>query len=208
MLFLLAQLAWTHEPSDFEQPFDVLIVPGCPSREDGHVSSCQWKRAFWAAELYHGGAVLNLVVSGAAVYNPYSEAEALAASLRYLGVPEDRIVLETQARHTDENAAYSLEICQDRGWESIAVASSGPHAVVMDKMLTEWGADAFGLPLVKDRSGAVPNIPLIETPGWRSPEEVDNERPRPSASLSGYLWKAISSPFLEHRPPDFKTVFG
>ncbi len=88
------------------------MLPGCPAHAYGTVSECQSRRARWAAELSHAGSVDNFVTSGAAVYTPHVEAEALALAMVHLGVPADRIVLETQARHTDENAAYRQRIIE------------------------------------------------------------------------------------------------
>jgi hypothetical protein len=34
-----------------EHPFDVVIIPGCPSEDDGSLSRCQMSRALWAARL-------------------------------------------------------------------------------------------------------------------------------------------------------------
>ncbi|MCP4809147.1 MAG: YdcF family protein [Proteobacteria bacterium] len=205
MVWLLAATAhaglWTHTAAEFDEPFEALIVPGCPTEADGSVSACQWRRASWAAELFHGGAVENIVASGAAVYTPYAEAEALAQALEHLGVPSDRILVEDDARHTDENAAFSLQICEDRGWQRLAVASDGLHAVVVEKMLIEWGADAFALPVTDYRTTPVPEIRVEPTDRWRPPHEVD-ERSRPAASLGGYLWKALTAPVLEHLPPE------
>ncbi len=202
-LFLLSVAhagLWSHTPADFVRAFDALIVPGCPTDEDGRVSACQWRRASWAAELFHAGAVDQLVVSGAAVYTPYSEAEALAASLVVLGVPADRVHLEGRARHTDENAALSLALCEERGWTRLAVASDGLHAVVIQKMLDEWGAQAFALPVTDYRDLPRPDLVIAPTPGWLPPEEVD-DRARPAASLVHYAWRAITSPVLQHGPP-------
>lgn len=143
--------AWKHEPGDFrDDAFDVAIVPGCPSQEDGSVSDCQWRRALWAATLYEQGSVKNFVTSGGAVYNRYIEAEALAEALVVLGVPRTRIVLEPHALHSDENAAFSLRIIERRGWQSIAVVSESVHAVLIDKILAKWGVASVALPV--DRS--------------------------------------------------------
>lgn len=198
---LFTQLSWNHDPALLSERFDVVVVPGCPSEDDGTVSTCQWQRARWAAELFHAGVAANVVVSGGAVYNPYNEADGLAAALEYLSVPSERIVRERSARHTDENAANSLALIQERGWESVAVASHGPHAVLVDKMMTEWGTEAFAIPLMGQVRDAAPRIELEPVADWRSPEEVDAERSKPAASLPTYLWRAVTSPVLTHAPP-------
>src|SRR6478736_10236582 len=93
-------------------PFDAVVVPGCPSELDGSLSRCQMARAVWAARLWERGWARNFITSGSAVYTPFVEAEALAAALVALGVPPDRIWLEPNALHTDENMVYSLQIAR------------------------------------------------------------------------------------------------
>jgi hypothetical protein len=197
--------AWQHAPDAFStSSFDAVLVPGCPANDDGTVSSCQWRRASWAAELFHGGSVDHVIVSGGAVYNPYVEAEGLAVALEARGVPTDRITLEPKARHTDQNAAFSLSIAEDRGWSRLAVASDGLHAVIMEKMLTEWSAEleVVALPVQSaTMAEELPHLPLTPVADWLPPEQVDQDRPAPIFSLPNYIWKGLTSPVLEHEAP-------
>jgi hypothetical protein len=94
------------------RPFDAVIVPGCPSEDDGSLSRCQMARALWAARLWDLGWARNFITSGAAVHSPYVEADALAAALAALGVPADHIYVEPNALHTDEIVYYSLRIAR------------------------------------------------------------------------------------------------
>lgn len=199
-LCLTLMCTWSHAPGAFAaSPFDVAIVPGCPANDDGTVSDCQYKRASWAAALFHGGSVEHLVVSGAAVYNPFVEAEGLSLALQHLGVPADAIVVEDQARHSDENLAYSLALIEDRGWERIAVVSYGAHAVLIDEMAAGWGIDVTGIPLVEAPVSETPHLQMTARADWQSPDQVD-ARSAPSASLPKYIWHAVSSRWLDHQP--------
>src|SRR5688572_8216336 len=107
---------------------DVVFVPGCPAAEDGKLSGCLKQRVLWAWYLYDQGVTANFITSGAPTYNRYSEAEAMAAGLAALGVPAANILLEENARHTDENMYYSLIVAYVVGWRTVAVASHGGHA--------------------------------------------------------------------------------
>src|SRR3954467_14171611 len=82
---------------DRRAPFDVVIVPGCPSLDDGAMSPCQMSRAVWASILWKRGVASSFITSGSAVHSPYVEAEALAAGMVALGVPPERIWLEPNA---------------------------------------------------------------------------------------------------------------
>ena len=73
--------------------FDAIIVPGCPAKPDGALSTCQSRRATWAALLWERGYAHHFITSGAAAQNPFVEAESLAAAMAALGVPAERIYL-------------------------------------------------------------------------------------------------------------------
>lgn len=120
------------------QAADVGVVLGCPSEEDGRVSDCQWRRAAWAAKLYHDGAFSWVIPSGSAVANPYVEADAMGAALEHLGVPADRILRERDAMHTDQNIAWSLAMIEERGFRSVLVTSDGRHPDYGCRLLERW----------------------------------------------------------------------
>jgi hypothetical protein len=195
------------------EPFDVAIVPGCPSQDDGALSLCQVERAAWATMLWERGWAKHFITSGAAVHSPYVEAEAIAAGMAAMGVPADRIYLEPHALHTDENMYDSLQIARALGWRTVAVASSGGHAVWACRMLIDWGQPCRALPsdraaviarhraaraaLDRVRTGAEPGwVPLAERE--RRMVEQTGRSPRPPSyllypalgwlRLSGQLW--------------------
>jgi hypothetical protein len=120
-------------------PFDAVIVPGCPSEADGSPSFCQLGRAGQAALLWRRGWATHFIVSGAAVHTPYVEAEAIAQAMAVLGVPADRIVLERDALHSDENVYYSMRIADELGLDKLAVASNEPIGSWMCGLMTSWG---------------------------------------------------------------------
>jgi hypothetical protein len=120
-------------------PFDAVIVPGCPSEADGSPSFCQLGRAGEAALLWRHGWTTHFIVSGSAVHSPYVEAEAIAQAMTTLGVPPERIVLERDALHTDENVYYSLRVADELGFDKLAIASNEPFGSWMCGLMTSWG---------------------------------------------------------------------
>ena len=175
--------------------FDAVIIPGCPSADDGSLSDCQMSRAAWGAILWQRGLAGAFITSGGAVHSRYVEADAIAAGLAALGVPADRIWLEPNALHTDENMYFSLRIARALGFTRVAVASQKGHAAWSCRMLEDWGLRACGafsvdmtavvalhpLERLRDvRTDAAPNwLPLVE-------------RERAIARASG-----------RHRPPSY-----
>lgn len=120
------------------RPFDAIIVPGCPSAPDGRLSRCQARRAMWAAILWERGYTQHFITSGSAVTSPFIEAEALAEAMSLFGVPSERIYLEPDALHTDENVYNALQIARLAGWNRLAIASDSGQAVGACQMLEDW----------------------------------------------------------------------
>lgn len=136
-----------NSPPRVGQPYDVAVIPGCPSEADGRLSRCQKERAAWAAILWQRGQAAHVLTSGSAVYTPYVEAEHLAAAVAALGVPADRIYLDPHALHTDENMRNAVRIARELGWQHATVASHGPQAKGGCGMITGWGLACTGLPI-------------------------------------------------------------
>jgi hypothetical protein len=121
------------------EPFDVVVIPGCPSEMDGTPSYCQMGRAAQAALLWKDGWTRFFIVSGSDVHSPYVEAEAISQLMSSLGVPADRVFLERDALHTDENVYYSMLLAERLGLSSVAVASSEGAAEWMCEVMASWG---------------------------------------------------------------------
>jgi hypothetical protein len=152
-------------------------------------------RAAWAAILWRRGVADAFITSGAAVHSRYVEADAIAAGMVRLGVPADRILIEPNALHTDENMFYSLEIALARGWTHLAVASQKGHAAWSCRMLEDWGVRGCGAFSV-DMDAIRAWDPRARLATVRT-RPVDNwvplaERERAIAAASG-----------RHRPPSY-----
>ncbi len=117
---------------------DVAVVLGCPSEDDGGVSDCQWRRAAWAARLYHQGAYSYVITSGSAVANAFVEADAIAIALEHFGVPGEKILRERDAMHTDQNVAWSLTMAESRGFQSVLITSDGRHPGYGCRLAVHW----------------------------------------------------------------------
>lgn len=194
-----------------DQPLDAVIVPGCPTRPDGSLSKCNWQRAIWAAKLWEDGVTAHFITSGSAVYNRYIEAEAIKEGMVELGVPRERIYTDTQALHTDENTAYSLQIAKDLGFERLGAASHGGQAVGMQAFLRGWGYAAEALPMDMAYVGSVPwpdvRVEPVPADEWLPLKEREKRiaerlpRGRRPNSLLVYTWASISGWFGTPTPP-------
>lgn len=128
------------------RPFDVVVVPGCPCEDDGTLSRCQMARAGWAALIWERGWTRHFIVSGAAVHSPYVEADAIALAMAALGVPAERIYIEPEALHTDENMYDSLQIARLVGFRTVAVTGEYGGPAASCQMMESWGQPCRALP--------------------------------------------------------------
>jgi hypothetical protein len=164
----------------------VAIVPGCPTEADGSLSLLQWQRVVWGWFLW-------------------------AAGLRSLGLPEQDILVEPQALHTDENIAYALRMLPaDAG---VIVASHSLQAPGGCDMVRAWSSHPcstrvidFGLVMPRIRAG-LPTVRGTAQESWVPLRERERRiaeqlgvRPRPS-SLVVYARGAFLRIFGKSQPP-------
>ncbi len=132
---------------------DVIVALGAMLRPDGTPTPAMERRTRRAVDLLLEGRADNLIVSGGAVGHPRPEAEAMRDIALALGAPDDKIVLEPQARNTFENAVYSKLIMERQGWKRALVATDAyhiPRAMFIFKVL---GIPATAAPC-RDRGDA------------------------------------------------------
>jgi len=72
---------------------------------------------------------LPIIVTGGRVYedNPIAEATIVKRFLADLGVPDNRIIIEDQARDTAQNARLSAAICRQRGFTKPILLTGAYH---------------------------------------------------------------------------------
>ena len=90
----------THPHS--RQHYDAMLILGCPTHDDGNITSAQNKRLALAEKYLSKQIVDAVIISGAAVKNEYIEAEVMKAALQKKGVTTP-IYTEVQARNTFQN---------------------------------------------------------------------------------------------------------
>ena len=71
---------------------------------------------------------LPVLISGGQVFSDgVSEALVAERILLQLGLPQEQIIVETQARTTKENAAYTAALCHERGYQNVLLLTSALH---------------------------------------------------------------------------------
>ena len=110
------------EARALNEPLDAIIVPGVPF-EDSSWSRAMELRMRWALHLYEQNRTKNLILSGGAIYTPYSESKIMRLYAIEMGIPDKNIFLENRAQHSTENVFYSHCLARKNGLEKIALAT-------------------------------------------------------------------------------------
>lgn len=110
-----------------QDKYDCAVVCGCRVENDGQPSETLKTRVEKAVELWKERKVQYLIMSGAAVYNDYVEAEAMRRYAIELGVPKEYILEEKRAVSTYHNLLYSGEMMRNCGFQNCVVVTSGWH---------------------------------------------------------------------------------
>ena len=130
--------------------FDVAVVPGVPF-ENGKWSRTMKGRIYWVKYLYDRGIVKNIMFSGSAVYSPFYEAQIMELYAAAIGIPEDRIMVETAAEHSTENIYYSYQKAKAAGFTSIALVSDPFQTRTLRKFTRKkMNGDITLIPMVVD----------------------------------------------------------
>lgn len=122
-------LLWIHNhflpsiPKMKDQKYPYAILLGCPTHDDGTLSTAQTKRCNLAIEAYQKGLFDTLVISGSNVKNKYYESKSMAEYIQ--SKTEMPIICETKARNTFENFTYAKEIT---GESPVLVLTGSLHA--------------------------------------------------------------------------------
>jgi len=103
-----------------------IVVLGFPSRRDGRLHPIQRWRTEIAARSLASVDRGFVVFTGGSPRGRTSEAEAMAAYAVGLGVPAERIGLETRSRSTWDNVRFALPMVE--ACDAIAIASDPMHA--------------------------------------------------------------------------------
>ena len=151
----------------------VAVVLGAQVLHGGRPSRTLEARTRHAGRLYAGGAVDLLIPTGGEGEYPPSEAEVMAGILRGIGVPEEAILREDQARSTWESALLVAGIARGRGLGEVLVVTDPLHCVRT--------VAAFG------RAGLRASAePVYSSPMWREKWSRRGQFVRESGALVWY----------------------
>jgi hypothetical protein len=115
------------EPRKPQPEADVIVVLGSKLSPDGRPTPSLKRRIAQAVRLFREGRAENLLLSGGVHDHPMPEAEVMAGMARDAGIGAESIVIEARAVNTLENAAFTAEEMEKRGWRRAIVVSDNFH---------------------------------------------------------------------------------
>ncbi len=142
----------------------------------------------------------------------------MAQVMAALGVPPERIYLEPNALHSDENMYDSLQIARALGLRTVAVASQPGQADWGCVMMRGWGQPCATLPMDLDavkmkhhaRRAALDGLRAPPVGGWPGLDGIERERDRvmgrvgrpPSFLLYPFfaVLRNTGEPWIPHAP--------
>ncbi|GAB2722530.1 YdcF family protein [Paenibacillus thermoaerophilus] len=117
---------------------DVGIVLGAALWND-RPSPALRERLDHAVRLYRAGVAENWIVSGGLGNGSIPEAEGMRRYLVEQGVPEERIVMETESTSTYENILYSKRLMELNNWRTAVVVTHSYHGARALNMMRHVG---------------------------------------------------------------------
>ncbi len=121
--------------------YDCALVCGCPANLNGSPSATMKTRVERAVELWREGKVDKIFFTGGRVKNVHVEAEVMKEYAVALGVPEERIVTETQSVSTYHNMMHARRIMEDEGLKNCVVVTNNWHLRKAGHYAKKFGLD-------------------------------------------------------------------
>lgn len=136
---------------DPPQKADVIVVFGA-AEYAGRPSPVYKARLDHAAELYRLGLAPIVIPTGGAGADPrFSEGEVGREYLTSLGIPDSRLIAETQSPDTAESARRVATIMRANGMRTCLAVSDGYHIFRIRRMLGREGVTVVGAPRPNSR---------------------------------------------------------
>jgi len=127
VVFLAANFLTIPSSNTSVTHFDTLIVLGYPTNPDGTPSPEQRERVLEAVREYKAGIAPNLIMSGTAAHNTFTESHSMVQLALAQGVPASALIEEPRAHNTIQNLIYSAQIMREHHWITAEIVSSPSH---------------------------------------------------------------------------------
>jgi vancomycin permeability regulator SanA len=163
-LFPLAQVGF-FGTSDYRAEADAAVVFGARVFDSGALSPSLRDRVATGVELYRGGLVRKLIMSGGVEPNGIDETAAMRSAAIEAGVPASAILVDPKGVDTDSTVRNTTAVFRRRGIKRVLAVSQGYHLPRIKLAYLAVGYD-------------VRTVPAREIePIWKTPLFVAREVP-------------------------------
>jgi len=146
----------------------IAIVLGNFVTPKGNIDLIGKRRVEGAVELYKKGRVSKIIFTGGINRNAMgeaksvTEAEAMKAYAKTLGIPEDACILEARARHTVGNAEFVAKILERMNPSKVYLVTSIPHderagQIFLDRGFSKWNLEVVKVKIIAKRKREIPS---------------------------------------------------
>ena len=130
---------------------DCIIVLGAQIYENGPSKALQYRLDTAYDYLERNPATLCIVSGGQGYNEPFTEAEGMKNYLTERGIPEDRILTETESHNTKENIDNSMKLFDCKNG-SIGIVTNNFHIYRACRIAKKAGiADGYAIPAGSNR---------------------------------------------------------
>ncbi len=158
--------------TDYRRDADAVVVFGAQVYDDGTLSPALEERMDTAIRLYIQGHTDTIIVSGGTAglgtsYSGANEAESMAVYAQENGVPSSSIIIDTDGTSSIETVKNTIDIAEDRGFDTIIATSSFYHLPRIKMLYAAEGTDVLTVPTFGEirRNGTLAAI-WREIPAW------------------------------------------
>jgi uncharacterized SAM-binding protein YcdF (DUF218 family) len=124
---------------DFSKP--AIVILGYGLNPDGTMRTILRRRVLTGLAVAQFFPQSPIIVTGGNPQNGKTEAGQMRSMLRFLGVPDDRIIVEDKANSTVQNAQFSVPLAEQSGTSGIILITSTTHQDRADGNFVDAGAN-------------------------------------------------------------------
>jgi uncharacterized SAM-binding protein YcdF (DUF218 family) len=126
---------------DFSKP--AIVVLGYGLRDNGTMRPILYTRVLTGLAVAQMFPQSPIIVTGGNPRNGRTEAGEMRKTLRVLGFPDDRIIVEDRANSTVQNARFSVPLAEQAGTSGIILVTSSSHQDRADGNFADAGGNVL-----------------------------------------------------------------
>lgn len=136
-----AQAAPPLAAKDFSKP--AIVILGYGLKDNGTMRAILYTRVLTGLAVAQMFPQSPVIVTGGNPRNGRTEAGEMRKTLRVLGLPDDRIIVEDRANSTVQNAQFSVPLARDAGTSGIILVTSSSHQDRADGNFADAGGNVL-----------------------------------------------------------------